>query len=808
MLNPLVLVLPRQEVRGAGSLTPDQPVQLFEFVPIRTALETFYETDAHHTLYFLPDQDRCPRINKGCEADLIAAGQRMLYGVTALDVDTPGHTLAPPDFLAETLAKIKTLPPPTAAFKTQHGARLLYFHESLESHEAESLRLTLMDRAEADGISGVDRKCKDSSRLFRLPNVNRDGRTLRSPVLWGPDLVAASIPRTRVVKPLCVKTLTLAQPPEVVRDLVIVPKGKGSSLTEWAKEARSRLGERMDGHLKPLFETNPPPIPEPRNDTIMAWMGCAAAVLSHLDQTTPEHLYGLFLGAAHNAAKPTDADKGRDLTAELWKITCYCWAREQAKREAEREEQANLFTRIERAVRQWPDPPNLPHDARSWIKKRLIVSVSSKYYVMQADGQYSQIAHPSKHLFPALRDSGLAGEGGLIDLYNEEGGYVSEATLLNDYHTCLDNSIDLTSGPGRAWIVGDRLRFSVYRRRTDIGPAYSEEVDEWLKALGGDREYKNICQWIGLALAIERGPTCALSIVGPPGSGKQMLADGLGECFTTECVARASDFGKYQYGIVRSPVIVVDEGWPENVSGIADTFRHWVAGTTIEVNQKNEPIKLLKVNPRFLLTANNDSVARELFARKQMDWADQGALAARLHHITIDDAAANYLKKKGGRSGTNGWVKGDVPSRYTVAKHFLWLYKQHGQAGGAGRFLFEGKSDPAVLWAFGASADGVSEVGQALSKCVLYKADKGGMWVKLTDVQTEYDAVFERKIPLQKVAKAMRPFLMPSKEDKFRFGGERMRGRQINLERLRQFADESGLPMPKIRTAEEARASD
>ncbi len=798
MLDPLLVVVPaRETTAGARSLSDDVP--RLKATPLREILETAYPTDAHVALYTLPGDSAWPRLNKEILPEITAAGGRVEVSVTSLDWDTAGHRVLKAGQFDSFYSDILKagLPQPTACYPTKNGARLIYAHQPLEPHDAEALHQSMVAFFASKGFM-LDTKVWSWNTLHRLPRVVRDGQTQSPEILWGPDLDASSVPRTVNVRPLCAKTLDLPQPPESTRELVWV-SGTRAKLSEWGQAAKIKLAGRLEGDLATLFDPHPLPLPEPRNTTIMRWMGCAAAIMSHEPTTTPEHLYGLFLGAVHASSR----QDGRDLPAELWKIVRYCWAREIAKRETEQANKQTLLESLTAAILKWPTPPNLPHDHVAWLTKHLIVSVGRYYFVLQADGQYGRVALSKDTLFAGVRDSGLDGPGGLISLRDEEGNDVGEATLLRRYSTSLETPIELVAGPGRAWVSDNKLYMSAYKRKENLPPQYHKEVEEWLRRLGGER-YNDLCLWIAFALAVEAGPVCALSLVGPAGSGKNLLVDGLAECFNTECVATKRDFGAYQYGLAESPILHVDEGWPSGMRDIPDTFRELVAGKIININKKFEPSQRIRSAPRIILTANNQSLIEELCSNKQMDAADQKALRDRLLSINVGPEASAHLAKLGGRAHTQGWVSGiRSPSRYVLAEHFLWLYEKHAKGVtpdmivGSGRFLFEGKADVDEIWHLSSKADGVDEVGQALLK-THWLRDGGDAWVRIPDVQDQYHCKFDRWLPLNKISRLMKPFLLATNKTKVKVDGEWIRAKPLNVAKLEEFAAEHGLATAKV----------
>jgi hypothetical protein len=803
--DPLVITLPQREVSGLDTLADMAGVSAFEPRPLSQALASTHDTDAHFLLYSLPGEARWPRLNKPVLAELET---RPEFGCVALDWDMPAHAALTPEgwqgFLAA-LEQAPELPRPTYLYPTTHGARLIFVLTSpTDAADAEALHRGLV-QLYADAGVALDPNVWDWARCHRLPDVVRDGqRTGPVEVIHGPLLAHGRIPRPAALRSVySPATLCLPQPTEEECHALLytaAKSGRGEVLTPWAREAKRRASSRLDGLLEPLFRPEPPPpLPDPRNTTLMRMAGSlASSLLTDLD-TTPEHLYALLLPSVIASIRPDDHARRRNLPAEAWKIVLYCYAREEATSTHLALERQDLASRLASLIRRWPSPPT-QDPTPAWLSRHLIVSVRDDYYLLQNDGFYSPHPYTRSQLVAAANDPSSP----LHTLVprNPDKALTAEH-LLSAYHAPLAPKIQGRVGHDRNWIElapTPTLHRGLYARRQDLSPEPSPAVAEWLQRMFGPRYYSLAERWIGLALAIERGPICALSIAGDPGIGKKMLVQGLAECFTHENYATASIFGDYQYGLDSTPILNVNEHWPPDTRSVDGTFRALVGGDPIEINQKYEAIVQARLNPRVILTANNRSVVEALFSRRCMTNADQAAIAARLFHVDLDADAAAWLARRGGPSFTAGWIRGDLdgqPSRYTIARHFLHLYQLHGQAGGATRFLMQDATDPDVIWRLTSSTGTSPEIAELLvtmcerGKCL--DAD-GGLWVTAAMVLEEARSrMFDgfKGWDLVKVGRALAPFVDPSAPESMSDG---RKAKKLHLGRLRIFALDSGLP--------------
>ena len=175
-------------------------------------------------------------------------------------------------------------------------------------------------------------------------------------------------------------------------------------------------------------------------------------------------------------------------------------------------------------------------------------------------------------------------------------------------------------------------------------------MDSWLQQLCKDEEpYNRLCLWIGHSLNFEGGPICALSLSGPPGCGKKMLVWGLAECITTKTVADSKEFGRFASEILRTPFLIVNEGFHKTSGGMdpADTFRTYTGGDPIFVERKfQRPIRM-QSPLRVIITANNLSVLKTLTSNRDLSPDDRDALAQRLFQVEVPAAASAWIRRLG-----------------------------------------------------------------------------------------------------------------------------------------------------------------
>lgn len=760
---PQVLVLPHPMI-------PAQQGQ-YPVLSLREALQETYATDAHFALYGHPQ-----RILKGFEPE------DLRVGVTALDYDLPNHRDARAEaaLLPRLLAQAD--PVPTHVYLTRGGARLIYEHDPVTPTEAEALHQALVERLTSKGID-CDPGCWQWNRIYRLPKVCRDGQNLDGVVQLdtGSALDLSSFDLSGPPRTFAVPRLREPMPSEQsAKALVWTPTQRGVKLTQWGREAQRRLKHRMDGELDACFQQDPPPLPDPRNDTLIRLAGSAASTLYGQINTTPEHVFGLLLERTHQSVRPTDHERGRNLLAECWKVVQYCWAQEAGLQQHQEDLKNEALQEV-------------GEDA---LDRLVVRTHRGTYYVLQADGHYSPIAQMRETLPNALLRSGLIPRLTDLMVENQRGVRMMTPQEIITTH-CLSVPPEVVKVPGRdpdhGWLENGRLHFGAYTR-ADLEPYFYPEVDIWLRKLFG-RHYENACRWIGLALAFERGPICALSITSPKGTGKGLLVKGLAEATKPDHFAEAKNVfnaKQYEYGLDDSPWIIADEGWSVDSRGLANRFRTLVGGGRTTAEKKYAHPSQVFVAPRIVLTANNREAVEGLFSAPGLTQSDVDAIATRLFHVDCDDQAALWLDAKGSYDFTDGWVarkEGGRDSDFVLARHFLYLYHKHKDDPSMGRFLMQDLTDPALVAWLTVKNPHVSVMAEALLQLVRAGQAEDG-WVTVGQVQ---DALRNFNITRQEYEAPLigRHLRMLTGEK------DEQRRRKIDWQKLEFYANETGRPLPQ-----------
>jgi hypothetical protein len=251
----------------------------------------------------------------------------------------------------------------------------------------------------------------------------------------------------------------------------------------------------------------------------------------------------------------------------------------------------------------------------------------------------------------------------------------------------------------------------------------------------------------------------------------------------------------------------------------ADTFRGFVSGDPIRIEEKHQ-VPITVRNPlRLIFTTNNDDIIRTLSGGRDLTEYDRDAIAQRIYHLDINEDCPRWLISMGGMAHTKGWIRGDSgeASGRVVAGHFMWLYQNRPKALGK-RFLMDGCNNERIIKAMTLRSGGAPAVFEIIARQI-ENAGKNLKWAALvengkvfvTEAQIEeYDREFNKgRKPLslhviRTVLAAMRA--KGSKVEASVKGGPMLSQRklavwhELNLQLILDEAIERGLPCARLQS--------
>jgi len=260
------------------------------------------------------------------------------------------------------------------------------------------------------------------------------------------------------------------------------------------------------------------------------------------------------------------------------------------------------------------------------------------------------------------------------EAYARAGAYVSRVVYElggeRDYYDPTDATLYLACG-----------------RPVSIDPVFHRAVADWLETLvTSERAYSRLQDWLVSAWDLQH-PTAALYLEGAGSTGKSMLAQALQRCWGTGTTTYADVvLGSYSAGIVRQPIVWLDERAPEDHHGRGTAaFRSLIGNRSHLFAEKYQPSGTIIGCPRLIITSNTDDALR--FGREDLVRADLEAIAIRILHLDVDARAADYLTQH----DTASWVAKADGSPGLICEHLAWLRQHHKIQKRGRRFLVEGE---------------------------------------------------------------------------------------------------------------------
>lgn len=343
-----------------------------------------------------------------------------------------------------------------------------------------------------------------------------------------------------------------------------------------------------------------------------------------------------------------------------------------------------------------PDPDNAngeaaPDDGEpiDYVKYGIIFFQRFRYFYDWKNQQFDTTAYQNHdHMFSSLPDLWPPDDETCPFRYSFEDaeGRVHEYDMsyLRQHYGKGAREIILDFQAKKTW-------FNTNTNQLIIAPApwrvvegeYDEQIDIYLRLLGG-AHYEDLIAWIAGATKLDQ-PSAALYLSGAPGTGKTFLADAVTSLWGVEPVAWHEAMDRFNDGLEKSPVVLIDEGFDSRAGQNTTLLRRMVTTKNHVINPKYRPKQTIRGYLRFVVTANNENV---LLTREdeRLSKSDNDAIAQRFLHIPVQDESARFFQKyNANRELTNRWIREAV-----FARHMLYLRRTIKPSGNS-RFVVEGK---------------------------------------------------------------------------------------------------------------------
>ena len=718
-LPSIVGVMQSRELPGANNLSDDRSALIVR--PLSEALSSPWQSDAHFVTYCLinieeEEHAAYPRCNKPILGKIRKQGLELLHKCMVVDIDTEDHTPWDRPWLDEILANLTDALTQgsvagrwTSWYTTTNGMRLVYeLTEWIRPEDYEAKHRWLCRELIRYNVP-ADLKCSDWTRIFRLPFVVRDGEPT-----WEAEHFDAG-ETDRVVSPDDIKELGTAgdfsedafdhvEPVSLPMPsyddcfkLMFEESKHGRPVQSMPfKKFKSQIKNR---ELDEALQSADPIAPEGRRDsTLHQLIGQAIGLCFDIKGFCPELLMGILWEKLDELAPDQGTPSWHHCA---WSHICRIWAKEAAKakfREVEevrqREQDESLVQQMLDGMREWCKAEDLHADdaiALAYLNQHLICSHLKSYSLLGPDGRYGEGSYGAEQLVPRIRTSHL---NGIIDTFAVgPTGQVSDrgaTNILNAHSFPVQEAQAIVNAQGGTIKNIDSehavLNHPLFELNADLlaQAEFNPLVNEWLVLMFGDN-FEKACFWVGWALDFASGATvAALSLVGAPGAGKKMFVQGLAECLRKPALATHEDITTgYGYGLLKSPFLVVNEGWPQSQNrgqAPSDQMKAMIGGDAHTVQRRYMAPVTVMCPTRIIMTANDFEVVSMLGRGKELTRETTEALAVRLFNVQLDKKASDWLRGMGGSQFTEGWIAGDngEASKYVVAKHFMWLYQNRG----------------------------------------------------------------------------------------------------------------------------------
>jgi len=750
------------DLSNEGILPLAASVNLTDGIDLDEALTREWGTDAHFVTYVADDgegNEMYARINKGAFVQqLEQAGGNVEVRALVFDHDLPRTEDGEKrewsaDSLDSFLGELEEVVgnsylEPTAWYTTLHGSRFVYeLTEPVTPLEAEAMMLGAMAEFRKAGIE-LDDACKDWTRLFRLPNVDREeyGRYTSKLLKGGPLLNPENVPRGVVEQAELSGEVDqyageMPSPDEVVEILNPMGDNGRRGKSELLKRAKIMLqGRESEGIVfehKPIVrgDTN-------WNNQVLRNVSSVVGMMSEEACTSPEGIYALLHGAIEQLqdAEMRGANQ-TDWFAVSWDLICRMWAKEDAKLAARRLEhekkQMHADVQREEMIEKLREarPDDVPTDTQEaveWFARRMIGSNGSQHYVMRPDQSYNVNPCSDALLIAMIRDLDMEDIIPVTEVVGKSLKNRSARDLLAD-HAMPIVDIEASVRTDIAFIDGQpgyrKLHVPVHSLNPKLTPVYDQRIAEWLEALGGDKA-ELLVEWLAHALDVKRA-ICALNLYGAPGTGKGMLAQGLAECFESMRPNDHKALGQWNNGLLENPVVNCDEGVPTITSGeslsLDQAFRSLVTGGNVTIRKMRTDPFSAQIFPRILFTSNDRDIIRSIVGNRDLTDEDTQAIELRLLSIEVSDRAQRLLTSKGNYDYTRGWVTGEKGSQLTLANHLYFLYQNREKSqSSSGRLLVEGEVSTQLVKDMRLTTRGAENVLIALVKLIQGAAGGAG----------------------------------------------------------------------------------
>lgn len=498
------------------------------------------------------------------------------------------------------------------------------------------------------------------------------------------------------------------------------PDGKD---TEWFKSVKKALKDKTANRnaelvYSYLFDETYTPQLGNRYNQLKSAVGTAVGAAFKVAGHSPEQVASLFYVYIVNVLNSSDIQfqvEPHPWEDYIWDITCWVYGKEEdtakelaEETEVEKAQKESFLDKLIAVLDTWVKDPAYEVDKPAWILRNAILQIHESYFPLMPNGYYSENPYMDKSLIAVIRESGM---GKIIPTtkMTKQGEVIDVAiqSLINNHVkalNCLEGHVSVMSRPGTFVDHGNKVAVRpLYWRNDELKPEFNPDVDRWLRAFFGPHQLNKGLAWIANAVAFEEKPICAIFLIGPPNSGKNLLARGLAETTSTGRLADGKQLtSRFQEVLMKAGVLHVEESFSMGKENPSMAFRRLVGGSKIEIDVKHQSVQSITNNVRLIASSNNTSIYKSLLSDHNMSQDDRLALLSRILHIDVQPEAAKLFQDNNGWDFSRGWVGGtQYKNEFILAKHFMYLYSIRHEFKDVytygGRFLVAGRPEESAM---------------------------------------------------------------------------------------------------------------
>lgn len=760
---PRVGVIAHEAVPGIYSLAEVRAnPRAMEVLPLDEALRKHWITGALVTSYTVAGERLWPRLNKrGTVATELEKGGSPVRSVLfCFDYDRPkvGGVKSPwvaRSEVNDVLAKLRSAPIPTAFYVTRHGLRLVYaLAEPLPPIQAERFYCGMLRFFKEKCGVEFDPQCFNWDRLIRLPYITLPGPSPEESVrTWEVPVVADSLmifpdQRLDVLRsgiapvdvpnepPSAMDYLRSARPPEdEVASLIEYVDGSAGKLRHTAFATRMKRRLRSKDYFGAIYGDEPLPCPDGRDNGILrAVSSLVRTVMDTEPGSSPRHVFALLMRAV-TRLEDDEQEPDKSWLDVLWEKTERMWAIEAGKRNYQAAEEMSFTERIVDGYRQAMLEQGIDIDEAAkkagfeavldYVQRNSIATNGRFHYVLLPSGRFSDQPSTSPTLVADIHAASMSTFYPLFEVSPTGAERQRSPQSLIDVCGVSFQRIDGIVGALHSRIVHRSpvervLEIPLYRLNEEL-LEFAEpngQVAEWLaKAFGNQAD--RVEEWIAHSLDFHHG-ICALSIIGPPNTGKTLFAEILARCLHNPRKNDGRVFGRFNAALMQSPIVHVDEGVESMTGGAGrsfdETFRAMTTGGQMTLEEKNQPTVTACLYPRLILTANGVNIIEALVGRRDLSADSRAALEERVLMVRARSMAQTFFRDRGTAWVTQHFFGNDM----AAPRHFMWLYQNRKKPSGR-RLLVEGDSGTEVFYDLSLA----TPVAQAIVRAICEMVQRG-----------------------------------------------------------------------------------